>query len=300
MPTVDAQEPLLDADTVRALERLSLVSLDAIVTGFAGQRSGAAGAAGVEFADYRPYTHGDDLRRIDWNVYERLRELQVKVAPEEGHIMIDVLIDGSRSMDYGAPNKLRHARGLAAAFGTVALLRSDAVRAWVLSDGGAIAGGLLDAPRMLLPLADEVERLPAGRRTDLPASARAYRRGGPTTDLVILIGDAIVPPTSLEEALRELSAAARSVAFVHVIDPSEAAPPPRGALELRDRETGERLDLTLTPSIVSTYREQFERFSGGVVEACRRARVRYVRAPTDVSPLDVLADSARAAGLVTL
>lgn len=295
-----ADSPLLDSDTVRALERLSLVSLDAIVAGFAGQRAGLAGAAGLEFADYRPYAPGDDLRRIDWNVYARLHEVLVKVAPEEGHIAVDVLIDASGSMDYGRPNKLRHARSLAAALGTVALLRSDSVRAWVLSDGEAQAGGLLDAPRMLLPLAAEVERLPAGRGTDLPASVRAYRRVGPVSDLAILIGDAIMAPEELAEALQELGSAARSVAFVHVIDASEAAPPRRGALELRDRETGQRLSLTLTDSVSTAYREHFERFCRAVVEACRAAQVRYVRAPTDVSSLDVLADAARSAGLVRL
>jgi uncharacterized protein (DUF58 family) len=296
----DAEAPLLDDETLRTLERLSLVSLDAIVTGFTGQRAGAAGAAGLEFADYRPYAIGDDLRRIDWNVYARLRELLVKVAPEEGHIAIDLLIDASRSMDYGNPNKLRHARRIAAALGTVALLRADAVRAWVLSDGGAEAGAGLDAPRMLIPLAAEVERLPSGRGTDLPASLRAYRRAAPLADLAMLIGDAMVPPASLAEGLEELASAARSIAFVHVIDRSEAAPSPRGALELRDRETGERLELTLSDSLSTSYEEHFEHFSAAVAEACAHAGARYVRAPTDVPAVEVLAESARVAGLVRL
>jgi uncharacterized protein (DUF58 family) len=295
-----ATEPLLDADTVRALERLSLVSLDAIVAGFSGQREGAAGAPGIEFADYRPYAPGDDLRSIDWNVYARLHELLIKVSPAEGHISVDLLIDASRSMDYGEPNKLRHARTLAAALGTVALLRSDAVRAWVLSDGEAQSGELMDAPRMLIPLADEVAALPSGRGTDLPASVRAFRRMEQVTDLAILITDAIVPLDSLREALRELDRTARSVALLHVIDPTEAQPRARGALELRDQETGQRLELTLTDSVTTAYRDRFEAFLSGVMSACDAARARYVRAPTDVSPLDLLADAARLAGLVAL
>ena len=293
-------EPLLDGATVRALERLTLVSLDAIVAGFAGQREGAAGAPGIEFSDYRPYVAGDDLRSIDWNVYGRLRELLIKVSPAEGHINVDLLIDASRSMDYGSPNKLRHARTLAAALGTVALLRSDAVRAWVLSDGEAQAGDLMDAPRMLIPLADEVEALPAGRGTDLEASVRAYRRRGPISDLAILITDAIVPADGLRGALRELDAGARSAALLHVIDPSEADPRARGAVELRDRETGERLQLTVTDSVSRDYRRRFQEFVATVVASCDVARARYVRARTDVSPLDVLAEAARSAGLVTL
>jgi uncharacterized protein (DUF58 family) len=274
--------------------------LDAIVAGLAGEREGTAGTPGIEFADYRPYAPGDDLRSIDWNVYARLHEALIKVSPGEGHIKVDLLIDASRSMDYGDPNKLRYARTLAAALGTVALLRSDAARPWVLSDGDAQPGAVMDAPRMLIPLADEVERLPAGRGTDLPASAMAYRRAGPVSDLAILLSDAIVPADSLREALRELDQAARSVALLHVIDSSEVAPRARGALELRDRETGERLELTLTSSVSAAYREHFQQFVEGVVGTCAATRVRYVRAPTDVSALDVLAEAARSAGLVAL
>lgn len=297
----EAEPPLLDTATVRALERLTLVSLDAIVAGFAGRREGQAGAPGIEFSDYRPYVPGDDLRSIDWNVYARLDELLIKVSPAEGHIGVDLLIDASRSMDYGAPNKLHHARALAAALGTVALLRSDAVRAWVLSDGEAQSGDLMDAPRMLIPLADEVQALPAGRHTDLPDSVRAFRRArAATSDLAILITDAIVPLDDLREALRELAAGAHAVALLHVVDPTEADPRARGALELRDRETGRRLELTLTDSVWTDYRRRFEAFLLGVVSACDAARARYVRAPTDVAPLDVLAEAARSAGLVAL
>lgn len=297
----ETEPPLLDGATVRALERLTLVSLDAIVAGFAGQREGRAGGPGIEFSDYRPYAPGDDLRWIDWNVYRRLHELLIKVSPAEGHITVDLLIDASRSMDYGSPNKLRQARALAAALGTVALLRSDAVRAWVLSDGEAQSGELMDAPRMLVPLADEVQMLPSGRRTDLPESIRAFRRArSGTSDLAILITDAIVPPDSLREALRELTASALAVALLHVVDPTEVDPRVRGVVELRDRETGERLELTLTDSVSGAYRRRFDDFLLGVVSACDAARARYVRAPTDVAPLDVLADAARSAGLVAL
>jgi uncharacterized protein (DUF58 family) len=296
----DDDAALLDGETVRVLERLSLVSLDAIVVGVTGRRDGPSGGVGLEFADYRPYVPGDDMRRIDWNVYQRLREVLVKVAPAEGHIEIDLLIDSSRSMDFGAPNKLDHARRIAAALGTVGLLRSDTVRAWSLSDGGAEAGGRLDAPGMLLILADEVQRLPAGRGTDLAASLRAYRRGAQPTDLAILISDAMVAPDQLAESLAELSSAARATGFVHVIDNDEAAPPQRGPVELRDQETGQRVELTLTAPVYARYQERFERFCRAVEEACDAARVTYVRAPTDVSVLDLLSESARVAGLVRL
>jgi uncharacterized protein (DUF58 family) len=290
--------PLLDSGTIRQLERLSLVYLDAIVAGVTGQRAGPAGATGLEFADYRPYAPGDDLRRIDWNVYARLHELLVKVAPEEGHIDLEILLDASRSMDYGHPNKLRHARRLAAAIGTLALLRADAVQVFVLSDGHAEASGRLETPSMLMTLAREVDRLPAGRGTDLPASIGDYRSASRFADVAVLISDVLVPPESLSAALQELSSAARNSTLLHVVDSSEEATRLRGAVELRDRETGRRLEATVTGATSASYAEQFERFTEAVRERCAAAGVRYLRAPTDVEPLDLLVGAARESGFV--
>ena len=83
-------------------------------------------------------------------------------------------------------------------------------------------------------------------------------------------------------------------------DSSEVAPRARGALTLRDRETGERRELTVTDAVSTAYRARFQAFVDDVMAACAATRVRYVRAPTDVSALDVLAEAARSAGLVSL
>src|ERR1700760_3585169 len=131
-----ADPPLLSTGDVRKLERLSLTSLSAIEAGFTGQREGPTRtAAGIEFAEHRRYTPGDDIRRIDWGVYGRMRELLVKTAPSESRIWMSLMIDASRSMDAGEPNKLWYARRLAALLGTVALLRSDSVQVHMLADG---------------------------------------------------------------------------------------------------------------------------------------------------------------------
>jgi uncharacterized protein (DUF58 family) len=238
------------------------------------------------------------MRRIDWNVYVRLRELLVKVGPAEGNIDVGLLIDSSASMDTGRPTKLRHALRVAAALGAIALLRGDAVRAWTLADGEAEAGAPLDGRPMLALLERELDGLRTGRATDLPASLRAYRRSGASADLAVLLSDGLVPTASLERAVDELASAAPSAALVHVIDGADAAPPPRGAVVLRDRETGRRLELVLNASVSSAYGERFERFRDAVERLCADGGVRYVRAPTDVSVLDLLSESARTAGLV--
>ena len=110
MPPERDEEELLDDETLRQLERLSLPLLRALTPGLAGERQGPATGPRADFADYRRYVPGDDLRRVDWNVYARLRQLAVKVGAEEGRLALVVLLDTSRSMLLGTPEKLLHAR----------------------------------------------------------------------------------------------------------------------------------------------------------------------------------------------
>ncbi len=291
---------LIDDEALRELQRLSLPRLDAVLAGLIGQHTGPRGARGLEFADYRPYTPGDDMRRIDWNIYARLRELFVKVAPSEANIGLALLIDGSRSMDGGEPSKFRYAQQLAAMLGTVALLRSDVVQVHMLADGQASSGANLSAPQLVMPLVQEVAGLPRGERTDLPRSIRACRRGGLETDMAVLISDAFVPSEQLAEAVVELAGSARSSALVHVIDDGELDTPLRGPLELRDRETGERLLVDVTPAARERYEAGFELFAESARELCAGHGVSYVRALTSVRPLDLLFEAGRRGELVAL
>jgi uncharacterized protein (DUF58 family) len=293
------EPPLLSSDDVRRLQRLSIASLDAIEAGMTGQREGPARtAAGLEFAEHRRYTPGDDLRRIDWNAYGRLRELLIKTAPSESRIWLSEMIDASRSMDSGEPNKLWYARRLAALLGTVALLRSDSVQVHVLSDGGSIAGGRLDAAGMLTVLAQEIALLPAGTGTELARSVARSRAAGERTELGILISDCLVAPGDLERALSQLSRTARSAVLVHVLDPEEGRAGPIGGVELTDRETGERLRTLVTDQLRARLAERHEQFRARVQDACREAGVHYVAAPTTVDPLELLLETARTGRLL--
>jgi len=283
---------------VRQLERLSLAFLDAIVAGVSGQRAGPSAATGIEFADYRPYAPGDDLRRIDWHLYSRLGELMIKVAPEEGHNDLAVLVDASRSMEYGQADKLWHARRMAAALGTVALLRADSVRVHVLRDGAVESSDRLEGPGLLIALTREVERLPGGGGTDLGASLRAYRRQQPPVDLAVLLSDALVDPTDLSAALAELADSSRAASLLHVVDRWETGTGLRGEVRLRDKETGGWMDVDLSSRAAAAYQQRFQEFCADVADRCQAAGVRYLRAPTEVEPLDLLTTGARDIRLV--
>ncbi len=291
-PETKPDAPLLDALQLHALSNLSLTSLGRMLDGVAGQRLGSPYGAGFELADYRAYAPGDDLRLVDWNVYARLREVFVKVAPRERHTTVDVLLDVSRSMDAGNPGRLRYARRIAAALGAVALLHEDAARVWALSDGHAAPAPRFEGPRMVSRLLAEVAHIPAGASTDLAASAQDYAQARSRSELVVLISDALQSFESLDEALRRIGLQGGAVTLIHVTHDDRTSEVRRGRVELRDSETGERVTLNITGSTLAGYRARLGRFQDHVAATCARTHARYIRAATDVEPVELLAGAA--------
>ena len=122
--------PLLSPELLLQLERMELVSRKIFRGRFKGERRSRRKGQSVEFADFRNYVPGDDLRFIDWNLYARLDKLFLKLFMEEEDLHFYTLIDASASMDFGEPTKLFYARQLAASLGFVGLCRSDRVRSY--------------------------------------------------------------------------------------------------------------------------------------------------------------------------
>src|SRR4051794_12199602 len=118
---------LLTADLLRRLEQLQLLAQRRAKSSAKGERRSRARGQSVEFADYRNYTHGDDFRYLDWNLYGRLERPFLKLYEEERELPVRVFLDASESMAFGAPVKFDFARQVAAAVGYVALCGFDRV-----------------------------------------------------------------------------------------------------------------------------------------------------------------------------
>src|SRR5437764_7658982 len=159
---------LFDAAFMRKLERLSLISRKLKAGRLKGERRSPKRGQSVEFADYRNYAHGDDLRRVDWNAYARMERLFIKLYQEEEDLTVHLLLDASKSMDWGDPatitisapvapvdeeskavggviapvgvgrdqNKLIYAKRTAAALGYVALANLDRLSVTAFSSSG--------------------------------------------------------------------------------------------------------------------------------------------------------------------
>src|SRR6202171_642150 len=105
--------PLLDPHFLARLEQLELVSRKIFLGRMKGERRSKKKGQSVEFADYRNYVIGDDLRFLDWNLYGRLDKLFIRLFLEEEDLHFYILIDNSLSMNYGDPTKLYYAKQVA-------------------------------------------------------------------------------------------------------------------------------------------------------------------------------------------
>src|SRR5689334_24823304 len=139
----ESNSPLLNPRLLAQLERLELVSRKIFRGRMKGERRSKRKGQSVEFADFRQYVPGDDLRSLDWNLYARLDKLIIKLFLEEEDLHFCTLIDASLSMDFGNPTKLQYAKRLAAALGFVGLIRADRVRIETLGQSVANRGPVL-------------------------------------------------------------------------------------------------------------------------------------------------------------
>jgi uncharacterized protein (DUF58 family) len=284
----DQERPLLDGELLRQLDRLRLSTLTAIVAGLVGERQGRARIARLEFADYRPYVPGDELRRIDWNIYRRLQQLVVKVGAEDGRLSLVLLIDTSRSMRVGQPSTFRAAQRMAAALAAIALLRGDQAEVHALGDGISRSLVRLDGPRQITELMHELEHLPESLDTGLEAALADYARGGTPSDVAMLISDAHVPPEELAPALGTLASCARTAGLIHMVAGDEPETTLRGPVELRDAESGRAMETTLDDRTAAEYAARFADFGEAVREQCRELGLRYLRARSDEDSLELL------------
>src|ERR687893_221849 len=140
-PPLPAQKPpardgaLLSTEFMARLDQLDVMSRKLLAGKMKGERRSKRRGQSVEFADYRNYVVGDDLRFIDWNINARLDRLFLKLFLEEEDLALYVLLDVSKSCDYGEPNKAEYMKRVAAALGYIGLVNYNRVTIAAVADG---------------------------------------------------------------------------------------------------------------------------------------------------------------------
>jgi uncharacterized protein (DUF58 family) len=291
---------LFDETTLRKINQLTLVASRVRAGAMKGERRSSRRGSSVEFADYRNYTAGDDLRRLDWNIYARLEKPFIKLLEEEEDLAVYILLDGSLSMDWGEDeeHKFNYARKLAGGLGAIALSTGDMVTVGFLQGGrvtddfGPTRGG--NAMSRLFRFLEELE---PGGQTDLNKSIQQFLVTPRRPGLVILISD-LLTSTGHESGLRNLLGRGHEAALVHVLASDEIDPPLAGDLQLVDMETGQEQDVSLDGGLRKQYHARVQAWIQSTQNECRKQNVRYLDLVTDKPWDQALLLEMRRAGVV--
>jgi uncharacterized protein (DUF58 family) len=289
--TAPPRAAFFDEAFLRRLEQLELASRRLTAGRMKGERRSVRRGQSVEFADYRTYASGDDLRQLDWNAYARLERLFVKLFVEEEDVTVHVLVDASRSMDYGEPNKLDAARRAAAALGYLGLASMDRVSVAFLGDGTATPMRPLRGKQRTHELFSFLSQPRADRLTGLAAAARAYvgrmRGSGP----LVLISDLMDP--GYLDALRDLAGTRSQLSVLHLLAPDELEPEIAPDARLVDNETGHAVEVSGDDDLVDRYRARLAEWQAEISGFVSRRGGAYVPVASDLDLADLLFDVLR-------
>ena len=284
---------LFDERFLKKLEYLHIVAKKVFAGRIRAERRSRKTGSGVEFADHRGYTTGDDLRYLDWGVYGRLGRLLIRLFEEEEDLNIYLLLDTSASMRTGSPPKIDYARQVVAALAYVGLANLDRVSIVPL-DGGARGAGERAKARLpptrgkarIFKIFDFLGGITPSGTTDLHGGLQSFVHQVKRRGVAVVVSD-FYDPAGYEQALNLLRYHRFEPFVLQVVDENEAHPKLVGDLELIDCETGEVREVTVSPRLLAAFEREHEALCQGIEAFCGKRGVPYFRASTS-TPFDEL------------
>ncbi len=296
-PTNSKSPPLLDPAFMRRLEQLQIVSRKIFAGKFKGERLSRRKGQSAEFADYKNYTVGDDLRFLDWSIYARLDKLFIKLFREEEDLDVTLLIDCSTSMDWGEPNKFWYGRRLAAAMAYIALGNFDRVNLYGLSDSIKSSVSGLRGRNQMHRILGFLNGISALGRSNLGEACRRFAIQHRRKGVVIIISD-FYDKSGYEEPIRYLLASGADIYALQILSPWELQPELAGDLKLIDIEDGDAAEVTVTSALLASYKKTLNNFCQSLHDYCTARGITYLLTGTDVPAERLILNYLRSRGLV--
>jgi uncharacterized protein (DUF58 family) len=301
-------DDLLDSALVARLGGVDISARKVLAGKLKGERRSKRRGESVEFADHRPYTVGDDLRHIDWNIFGRLDKLFLKLFLEEEDLSLHVVLDASGSHDAGTPSKFLLMQKLAAALGYVGLANLHRVQ---ISAIGGLDGNL--QPQLLTSIRDLRGRR---RLTDLARFLVQLEPGGPAAftegckrinltrrgkGVMLILSDFLIKE-GYEAGLRLLLGGGYEVYALQVLSPQEIDPTKDGGfggdLRLKDCEDGDAAEVTISAALLKQYRATVQAYCGNLSKFCSQRGIGYQLIPSSTPVDQVVLEYLRRKGLV--
>ncbi len=282
-----------DSLTLNRLKRLQLVAQQIKCGAIKGDRRSSRRGQSIEFADYRDYVPGDDLRRLDWNIYARHERPFIKLMEDEEDLAVYVVLDGSASMDWGEgdKNKLLFGKKLAAGLGVISLFTGDLLKVEIwggrfspqrgeMSDrteGDGVTNqsmGPMRGGANLIRLLSAFDTVAGSGEIDFERQARKFTAVNKRPGLLILISDFLYP-NGYEKGLKHLQSQGHEIILLHTLTEDERHPDLNGDLRLVDVETGNAQEVSLTRWMRERYVERLETWQAELRAFAHQRQMRY-------------------------
>ena len=231
-------------------------------SGWTGPRSGRRAGSSIDFQDYREYQPGDDLRFIDWGIYARTDRLTVKLFREEVTPHLDLILDGSSSMNLADTAKANAVAQLAALLATSASNAQCTQAVWLSGEGFQRLPNDTLTPSAWDKLELDSRRTPEQSFEILPPK---FRRLG----MRVLVSDLLWPGEPLQ-LLRRLRDGAAALFVIQLLARDDATPPEHGNLRVVDSETGDESEIYIDSSIAKQYAGNLAQLQQSWADACRQ------------------------------
>jgi uncharacterized protein (DUF58 family) len=284
--TAEGKSLLLDPSFMARLDQLDLVSRKILAGKMKGERRSKRRGQSVEFADYRNYVIGDDLRFIDWNVYARLDRLFLKLFLEEEDLALYVLIDMSKSVDYGTPNKSNYIKQVAAALGYIGLVNYNRVVIAAMAEGITAETGALRGRRRVAQMIDFISDLKPSGPSHFANACKRFALSHRQKGVCVVLSD-FFDKGGYENGLRYVAGGKYDLFCVQTLSPQEIDPDLQGDLKLRDMEDDDTAEVSITQPLIRQYKSNLNAYCLSLKDYITRRGGTYLFTSTAV-PFDTL------------
>lgn len=274
---------LFDPAFMGRVEQLALLARRMATSGAQAHRRSKKVGSGVEFAEHRDYSAGDDPAQIDWALFARSDQVQIREFEEEEDLSVYFLVDHSRSMALGPSggvHLLDRALQVAAALAYISLSNLDRVAVVPFAQGSDAPMRAVRGRGQFLRVLRALSQVRPAGRTAIPKAIEEFLRYQPRPGLAVIISD-FYDPDGLGDSLKQLAYRGFEPMVLHLCDLQLLEAGAYGDVALVDAETGEIRELTLTPAMMQRYRAAFAAFSHDIDRAAREVGARCLR--VDVS-----------------
>jgi len=280
------EEELFDDEFQRKLDYLAMVSRRVFSGAMRAERRTKKTGSGVEFADHRDYTVGDDFRYLDWSAYQRFDRLLIRLYEEEEDLSIYFILDNSSSMSFGDGEKLRHAKKLCAALAYVGLANLDRTAIVTATDEISDRMPATRGKARIFRIFRFLRAVRADGLTDLGEAMKTFAAQHKRRGLAVVLSD-LYDPAGFERGINVLRYAKFEPFVLHIVDPNDAKPDMRGDVRVYDCETGDEREVTVTAKVLERYAKAYEEYLEEIRRFCTSRQVSYFRADVNV-PFDEL------------